>query len=166
LSTAPPSHAQLVAWDDDHVWHPFTPHGVYRADDPLMIVAGDGHYLIDADGTRYLDGVSSLWCNLFGHRRPEIDLAIQEQLGRIAHSTFLGNASVPAVQLARRLGQVAPAGLERVFFSDNGSTAVEVALKMAYQYWQQAGGGRDRRKAALAGTHERAIVLPPGSSWY
>jgi adenosylmethionine-8-amino-7-oxononanoate aminotransferase len=114
-----------------------------------MIVAGEGHYLIDADGSHYLDGVSSLWCNLFGHRRPEIDCAIREQLDRIAHSTFLGNASAPTVELAHRLVQLAPAGLERVFFSDNGSTAVEVAVKMAYQYWQQADGGRGHERTTF-----------------
>src|SRR5204862_7599336 len=113
--------------DDANVWHPFTPHSVYRDEEPLMVVAGEGNYLIDADGRRYLDGVASLWCNLFGHRRPEIDEAIRDQLGRIAHSTFLGNASEPAVTLAKRLVEIAPPGLTRVFFSDNGSTAVEVA---------------------------------------
>jgi adenosylmethionine-8-amino-7-oxononanoate aminotransferase len=144
-----PTRAELVAWDDAHVWHPFTPHSVYRTEDPLMVVGGEGHYLIDADGTRYLDGVASLWCNLFGHRRPEIDAAIRAQLDRIAHSTFLGNASAPAVTLARRLIDLAPTGLSRVFFSDDGSTAVEVAAKMAYQYWQQADGGRERRRTAF-----------------
>ena len=144
-----PTRAELVAWDDAHVWHPFTPHTVYRAEDPLMVVAGEGHYLIDADGTRYLDGVASLWCNLFGHRRPEIDAAIRGQLDRIGHSTFLGNASAPAVTLARRLVSLAPAGLSRVFFSDDGSTAVEVAAKMAYQYWQQADGGRGRERTTF-----------------
>ncbi|MGH7511968.1 MAG: adenosylmethionine--8-amino-7-oxononanoate transaminase [Gemmatimonadales bacterium] len=144
-----PTRAELVAWDEAHVWHPFTPHSVYRTDDPLMIVAGEGHYLVDADGSRYLDGVASLWCSLFGHRRPEIDAAIRAQLERIAHSTFLGNASAPAVTLARRLVGLAPAGLTRVFFSDDGSTAVEVAAKMAYQYWQQAHAGRGRARTAF-----------------
>lgn len=144
-----PSREELVAWDDACVWHPFTPHSVYRDEDPLMVVAGEGHYLIDADGSRYLDGVSSLWCNLFGHRRPEIDAAIRTQLDRIAHSTFLGNASAPAVELARRLVELAPDGLTRVFYSDDGSTAVEVAVKMAYQYWQQADGGRGRGRTAF-----------------
>ena len=144
-----PTRAELVAWDDAHVWHPFTPHTVYRSEDPLMVVAGEGHYLIDADGARYLDGVASLWCNLFGHRRSEIDAAIRGQLDRIAHSTFLGNASAPAVTLARRLVSLAPAGLSRVFFSDDGSTAVEVAAKMAYQYWQQADGGRGRERTTF-----------------
>lgn len=146
ISKADLARDELVEIDDAHVWHPFTPHSAYRGDDPLMIVAGEVHYLVDADGRRYLDGVSSLWCNLFGHRRPEIDAAIVEQLGRIAHSTFLGNASEPAVRLAKRLVDLAPNGLTRVFFSDNGSTAVEVALKIALQYWQQHDGGRERQR--------------------
>lgn len=143
--------ATLEAWDDAHVWHPFTPHAVYRDEDPLLIAAGEGNYLIDVDGARYLDGVSSLWCNTFGHRHPAIDAAVRAQLDQIAHATMLGNATVPSIVLARRLAQLAPAGLERVFFSDNGSTATEIALKMAYQYWQQAdGGARSQRKRFLA----------------
>ena len=140
---------ELKAIDRAYVWHPFTPHSAYADDDPLMVVAGEGHYLIDADGRRYFDGVSSLWCNLFGHRRPEIDAAIREQLDRIAHATFLGNATAPAVTLAKRLVDKAPAGLSRVFYSDNGSTAVEVALKMALQYWQQADGGAQKQRSAF-----------------
>ena len=139
----------LTTLDDTYVWHPFTPHSVYRHEDPLMIVEGDGHYLIDADGRRLLDGVSSLWCSIFGHRRPEIDAAVHSQLDRIAHSTFLGNASAPAVTLAKRLIEHAPTGLQRVFYSDNGSTSVEVALKMAYQYWQQVGGADERRRTGF-----------------
>ncbi len=139
----------LRAIDRAHVWHPFTPHSAYADDDPLMVVAGEGHYLIDADGRRYLDGVSSLWCNLFGHRRAEIDQAIRDQLDRIAHATFLGNATAPAVTLAKRLVDLAPDGLTRVFYSDNGSTAVEVALKMALQYWQQADGGAGKERTAF-----------------
>ncbi len=140
---------ELRELDALHVWHPFTPHSAYADDDPLMVVAGEGHYLIDADGRRYFDGVSSLWCNLFGHRRPEIDAAIRAQLDRIAHATFLGNATAPAVTLAKRLVDKAPAGLSRVFYSDNGSTAVEVALKMALQYWQQADGGAQKQRTAF-----------------
>lgn len=143
------SRDELVRLDDAHVWHPFTPHSVYRDESPLMVVAGDGNYLIDADGRRYLDGVASLWCNLFGHRRAEIDAAIVDQLGRIAHSTFLGNASGPAVALAARLIGLAPEGLTRVFFSDNGSTAVEVALKVALQFWQQHEGGSERQRSVF-----------------
>lgn len=147
----PPDAATLQAWDDAHVWHPFTPHTVYRAEEPLMIAGGEGHWLVDTEGRRYLDGVSSIWCSAFGHRRPELDAAIREQLDRIAHSTFLGHASVPAVLLARRLAELAPDPLTRVFFSDNGSTASEIAVKMAYQYCQQAEGGRwKNRKRFLA----------------
>lgn len=143
--------ATLEAWDDAHVWHPFTPHAVYRDEDPLLVAAGEGNYLIDVEGRRYLDGVSSIWCNTFGHRHPAIDAAIRAQLDQIAHATMLGNATVPAIVLARRLAQLAPEGLTRSFFSDNGSTATEIALKMAYQYWQQAdGGARASRKRFLA----------------
>jgi adenosylmethionine-8-amino-7-oxononanoate aminotransferase len=138
--------AQLEAWDDAHLWHPFTPHSVYRQEEPLLIAAGDGHYLVDVDGRRYLDGVASLWCNAFGHRHPRIDAAVVAQLGQVAHATLLGHASVPAVRLARRLVELAPPGLSRVFFSDDGSTAVEVALKMALQHWQQRDGGREKHR--------------------
>ena len=96
----------LVRWDDAHVWHPFTPHSVYRAEEPLMVVAAEGHELIDADGRRLLDGVSSLWCTIFGHRVPEIDRALNAQLQRVAHATFLGNASAPGVVLAKRLAEL------------------------------------------------------------
>ena len=120
-----PDRATLEAWDDAHVWHPFTPHTVYRAEAPLMVVAAEGHELIDVDGRRYLDGVGSLWCNILGHRRPELDAAVREQLERVAHATFLGNAGVPGVVLAKRLADLAPDPLTRVFYSDSGSTAVE-----------------------------------------
>jgi adenosylmethionine-8-amino-7-oxononanoate aminotransferase len=141
----PHDRETLVAWDDAHVWHPFTPHSVYRDEEPLMVVRGEGHELIDADGRRLLDGVSSLWCAIFGHQVPEIDRALTDQLGRIAHATFLGNASAPGVALAKALADLAPGDLSRVFFSDDGSTAVEVAVKMALQFWAQSGSpGRDR----------------------
>ena len=140
-----PDKDTLIAWDDAHVWHPFTQHSTYRQDQPLMVVEGDGHYLIDVDGNRYLDAVASIWCSPFGHRRHEIDQAIRDQLDLIAHATFLGNASGPGVVLAKRLVDLAPSGLTRVFFSDNGSTATEIAIKMAHQFCQQSGRtGRDR----------------------
>ena len=126
------------------VWHPFTQMAEWEADAPLVIERGEGNYLIDTDGNRYFDGVSSLWVNLFGHRRREIDEAIRSQLDRLAHSTFLGLTHPPAVELAEKLLAVAPAGLSRVFFSDNGSTAMEIAIKMAFQYWRQKGGGDGR----------------------
>jgi len=147
----PPTREQLEAWDDAHLWHPFTPHSVYREDSPLLIETGDGNYLVDVDGRRYLDGVSSIWCSAFGHRRPEIDAAIRRQLNRIAHATFLGNSNVPAVVLGRRLVEITPPELTRVFFSDNGSTANEVALKLAFQFWRQVGeAGATRRTKFLA----------------
>jgi adenosylmethionine-8-amino-7-oxononanoate aminotransferase len=129
--------AELRQWDRDHVWHPFTavPEG---GGEPLLIIErAEGCYLIDTEGRRYLDGVSSLWCNVHGHRAPELDAALRQQLERVAHSTMLGLANVPATQLARRLVELAPPGLTRVFYSDDGATAVEVALKMAFQYWRQ-----------------------------
>ena len=97
-------------------------------------------YLQDIHGRRYLDGVSSIWVNIHGHQKPALDRALSAQLKRIAHSTLLGLSNVPAIELAKELIQIAPAGLTRVFYSDNGSTAVEVALKMAFQYWQLKGG--------------------------
>jgi adenosylmethionine-8-amino-7-oxononanoate aminotransferase len=129
--------ARLRAADKAHLWHPFTPMAEWTAGDPVVIAAGEREFLIDTDGHRYLDGVSSLWCNLHGHRRPEIDRAVREQLDRIAHSTLLGLASAPSIELAERLVRIAPPGLARVFYSDSGATAVEIALKMAFQYWRQ-----------------------------
>ncbi len=150
--------AELEAWDDQFVWHPFTPHSVYRSEEPLMIVAGEGNYLIDARGRRYLDGVSSIWCNTFGHRRAEIDAAVTAQLGRIAHATFLGNASAPGVVLAKRLVEITPKSLTRVFYSDNGSTAVEIALKMALQYWQLRGKPGRKRFVGLGNAYNGDTV--------
>jgi adenosylmethionine-8-amino-7-oxononanoate aminotransferase len=156
-----PTPEELRAFDDAHLWHPFTPHSVYRAEEPLLIESGEGNWLIDVDGNRYLDGVASLWCNAFGHRRPEIDAAIVSQLGRIAHATLLGHSHVPAVTLAKRLAEIAPEGLTRVFFSDDGSTAVEVALKISWQFFRQADGGREARRTkflALGGAYHGDTV--------
>ena len=141
----------LKEWDDAYVWHPFTPHSVYREEAPLMVVAGEGHYLIDASGERYLDAVGSIWCNLFGHRRPELDEAVREQLDHIAHSTMLGNANDRPVILARRLLERAPANLGKVFYSDNGSTSVEIAMKMALQFWQQHRDGEEGQRTTFMG---------------
>lgn len=130
------------------VWHPFTQMSEY--DDPTVIVSGQGNWLTDADGGRYLDGISSLWCNVHGHRRPEIDRAVREQLGRIAHSTLLGLAGPPSIELARRLADLAPGDLGHVFYSDDGSTAVEAALKIAYQFHQQKPDPEPRRARFIA----------------
>ncbi len=110
-----------------------------------MIERGEGTRLVDSRGRSYIDGVSSLWCNVHGHRHPLIDAAVREQLDRIAHSTMLGLTHPPAAQLAARLVELAPPGLSRVFYCDSGSAATEIALKMAFQYWQQRGGQHRRR---------------------
>ncbi len=120
-----------------YIWHPFTPMTDWEAQQPLMISHGKGSFVFDVDGNAYLDGTSSIWVNLHGHQHPTLDHAIREQLKQIAHSTLLGLSHPPAIQLAKALVSLAPQGLERVFFSDNGSTAVEIAIKMAIQYWQQ-----------------------------
>jgi len=127
----------LQEWDKLYVWHPFTQMKDWLDEEPLIIEEGQGSYLKDTDGHWYLDGISSLWVNLHGHRRRELDEAIRKQLGKIAHSTLLGLANVPSIRLAEKLTKIAPSGLNKVFYSDNGSTAVEIALKMAFQYWQQ-----------------------------
>src|SRR6266849_9441003 len=132
-----PSRQQLEQWDHDHLWHPFTPMQDYLAEAPLIIERAEGCLLVDLDGREYIDGVSSLWCNVHGHRVPQLDQAIRDQLDRVAHSTLLGLANVPSIRLARRLVELAPSGLSHVFFSDDGATAVEAALKMAFQYWRQ-----------------------------
>lgn len=139
------SPEQLRQWDNDHVWHPFTPMQAYRDEHAPIIVSGDGFELIDTGGRRFLDGISSLWCNVHGHRVPEIDAAIAAQLQQISHTTLLGLSSQPSIELARRLVELAPAPLTRVFFSDSGATAVEAALKIAYQYHRQKPGGPQER---------------------
>lgn len=128
---------QLKEWDRQHLWHPFTQMKEYAGEENLVIERGEGNYLIDTEGKRYLDGVSSLWVNLHGHRKKEIDEAIKDQLDKIAHSTLLGVTNPPAVLLAKKLAEMT--NLPHVFYSDNGSTAIEVALKIAFEYWQLKG---------------------------
>jgi adenosylmethionine-8-amino-7-oxononanoate aminotransferase len=132
--------------DKSFVWHPFTQMKEWLEEKPLIIVEGQGCFLKDVYGKWYLDGVSSLWVNIHGHKRGEIDAAIREQLDKIAHSTLLGLGNVPSIKLAERLIAIASqsfAGskrkLSKVFYSDNGSTSVEIALKMAFQYWSHKG---------------------------
>ena len=132
-----PSPEALRDWDRAHLWHPFTPQADWAADEPLVIERAEGVYLYDDRGRRYLDGVSSLWCNVHGHRHPALDDALRSQIDKVAHSTLLGATHPTAVELARELVVRTPEGLTRVFFSDDGATAVEVALKMAFQYWRQ-----------------------------
>jgi adenosylmethionine---8-amino-7-oxononanoate aminotransferase len=139
--------------DRKHVWHPFTQQLGWSAEDAPIIESAEGTDLIDTDGNRYIDGVSSLWCNVHGHRHPHIDAAVRDQLGRVAHSTMLGLTHPPAIELAERLAAIAPPGLSRVFYSDSGSTATEIALKMAFQYWQQQGGDSARRTRFVSLRH-------------
>ena len=122
------------AWDKKYIWHPFTQMKEWEKGSQVIIERGEGNYLIDTQGRRYLDGVSSLWCNVHGHRVPAVDRAVLEQLGRIAHSTFLGLTHVPAIELSKKLIEIAPGGLSRVFYSDSGSASVEAALKMAPRF--------------------------------
>src|SRR3954453_16515352 len=131
--------AQLRSLDKQFVWHPFTPMSLWDQSDPLVVTDADGMYLIDSDGNRYLDGVSSLWCNVHGHRVPEIDAAIRAQLDRFAHSTLLGLTNEPAIILADRLMKLVPQNLKKIFYSDSGATATEIAFKLAVQYWHNIG---------------------------
>ena len=119
-----PTSEQLQEWDERHFWHAFTPMAEYSS---LVIERAEGVWLYDTEGNRYLDGVSSMWCNLLGHRRPEIDAAIRDQLGRVAHSTSLGMANAPAVVLSKQLADLAPGDLQHVFYGSDGSSAVEIA---------------------------------------
>jgi adenosylmethionine-8-amino-7-oxononanoate aminotransferase len=143
------SKKALQEKDFRYLWHPFTQMQEWFTEESLIIDRGEGNYLIDVDGNRYLDGVSSLWCNVHGHGRPEIDQAVVTQLQRIAHSTLLGVSHPPAILLAERLVEMAPPGLSKVFYSDNGATGVEIALKMAFQYWQQQESERYRGKTGF-----------------
>ena len=131
--------------DQQHLWHPFTQQQGWAEEEPVVIDRAEGTTLIDSAGRRYIDGVSSLWCNVHGHRHRGIDRAVRDQLDRVSHSTMLGLTHAPAAELASRLVAIAPPGLNRVFYSDSGSTATEIALKMAFQYWQQQGGEATRR---------------------
>ncbi|UZP66734.1 adenosylmethionine--8-amino-7-oxononanoate transaminase [Desulfovibrio mangrovi] len=144
-----PRTAALREQDKHHLWHPFTQQADWTQTDPLIIERGEGNWLMDTDGNRYLDGVSSLWTNVHGHRRPELDAALAEQLGKIAHSTLLGLGSVPSIELAARLINIAPQGLTRVFYSDSGSTAVEIALKLAFQFCLQNGAAERSKFASM-----------------
>jgi adenosylmethionine-8-amino-7-oxononanoate aminotransferase len=130
---------ELAELDRRHLWHPFTQQQGWMEEDFPIIESADDTTLYDTEGNAYIDGVSSLWCNVHGHRHPAIDIAIKDQLDRVAHSTMLGLSHAPGVKLAERLVDLAPDGLTRVFFSDNGSTACEIALKMAYQWHHQRG---------------------------
>ena len=129
----------LVAWDKRYLWHPFTQMQDWLAEEPVIIERGEGCYLIDIAGNRYIDGMASMWTSVHGHNHPELNAALKTQVDKVAHTTLLGYSNIPAIELAKKLVEITPVGLNKVFYSDNGSTAIEIALKMAYQYWQHKG---------------------------
>ena len=136
----PKSKAQrLKQWDLEYIWHPFTQMKDWVKEEPLIIDSAWGIYLKDIDGNIYMDGVSSLWVNVHGHCHAHIDATINRQIGKLSHSTLLGLSNTPSIELSKRLIDIAPKNLRKVFYSDNGSTSVEIAIKMAYQYWQNTG---------------------------
>lgn len=145
----------LVALDRAHIWHPFTHHGLWgtESDPAVVIVGAEKNELIDAQGRRYLDAISSLWCNTLGHRVSAIDDAIRAQLERFAHSTLLGLSSEPAIRLAARLAELTPGDLSRSFFSDAGATAVELALKIAIAHAEITHGPKRRKILTLGGAY-------------
>ena len=152
------TYDKLKQLDHTYLWHPFTQMQEWMGEEPCIISGGDGNYLVDVHGRKYLDGVSSLWCNVHGHRKKELDDAIRDQLEKIAHSTFLGLSHVPGIQLAEKLIEIAPQGLKRVFYSDSGATAVEIALKMAVQYWQLKGAPQRTQIVSLAESYHGDTV--------
>lgn len=135
----------LQEYDRRYLWHPFTQMKEWTETDPIVIERGEGSWLIDTDGNRFLDGVATIWTNVHGHCRREINEAIKIQVDRLEHSTLLGLTNDKATLLAKRLVEIAPSGLARVFYSDNGSTAVEIGIKMAFQYWQHLGKPEKQR---------------------
>jgi adenosylmethionine-8-amino-7-oxononanoate aminotransferase len=142
-----PTRETLEHWDRHHVWHAFTQMEEYE---PLLIERGEGCWLVDTEGRRYLDGSASMWCNVHGHRHPRLDAALASQAGKVAHTTNLGLSNPTTVEFARRLCDHTPPGLDRVFFSDDGSTAIEAALKMAFQFWRQTSPARPEKTRFIA----------------
>ncbi|HEY8682027.1 MAG TPA: aminotransferase class III-fold pyridoxal phosphate-dependent enzyme, partial [Rhodanobacter sp.] len=158
MSIPASSNIALATRDLKHLWHPCTQmhdHDSTGKDSVPMvpIVRGEGAWLIDADGRRYLDGISSWWTNLFGHANPRIAAALAEQARTLEHVIFAGFTHEPAIELAEELVRITPAGLDRVFYADNGSAAIEVALKMSFHYWLNQGHGEKTRFIALTGSY-------------
>lgn len=140
-----PDQDLLQTWDHTYLWHPFTPMKLWSEEKPLIIQRGKDFRLQDVEGRWYIDGVSSLWVTVHGHSQPALNSALKRQIKEIAHSTLLGLSHPPAITLAKELIKIVPQGLQRVFYSDSGSTAVEIALKMAFQYW--ANQGQSQKKS-------------------
>ena len=141
------AHDELHEWDQQHVWHAFTQMAEYT---PFIVERGHGCTLFDIHGQPYLDGVSSLWCNVHGHNHPRINQAIRDQLDQVSHVTSLGASNPTTIRLARRLVERSPAALQHVFFASDGAAAVEVALKIAFQYWQQRTDPKPEKTRYLA----------------
>ena len=147
------SNAALAERDLRHLWHPCTQMHDHQTVPMLPIVRGEGAWLIDADGRRYLDGISSWWTNIFGHANPRIAAALKTQLDTLEHVIFAGFTHEPAIELAEELVRITPPGLDKVFLADNGSAAIEVALKMSFHYWLNLGHGEKTRFIALSGSY-------------
>jgi adenosylmethionine-8-amino-7-oxononanoate aminotransferase len=144
---------KLIELDRKYLWHPFTQMADWLKSEPVIIDSADGFYLIDTEGNRYIDGVSSLWCNVHGHRVKKIDDVIKAQIDRVSHSTLLGLGQTKSIELAEQLIRIAPQNLQKVFYSDSGATAVEIALKMAYQYSQNIGEKKRTKFVALESSY-------------
>lgn len=144
---------KLVEADKKCLWHPFTQMAGWLEDEPVIIDSADGFFLIDTESRRYIDGFSSLWCNVHGHRVKRIDDAISDQLSKVAHSTLLGLGQSRSIELAEKLVEITPDGLEKVFYSDSGATSVEIAIKMAYQYQQNIGHRKRTKFISLANSY-------------
>src|SRR5437867_932551 len=136
--------------DKEFVWHPYTQMGDWQKWNNRVIVKGEGFYLVDSEGRKYLDGIASMWCNVWGHGQNKVVEAMKEQLKNLQHSTLFGLASGPSTQLAEKIVNMAK-GMDRVFYTDNGSTAIEAAMKMALQYWRNR--GRDAKREFIALEH-------------
>ena len=144
------SHADWIARDAARVWHGFTQMSTYAANQPVVVERAEGHELIDPDGNRYLDAISSLWVTTLGHRVPELDAALVEQLGKVAHTTMLGNGNVAAIELAEALAGVVPVDDPHVLYASDGAAAVEQALRIAFQFWVNRGIEGRKRYLAIA----------------
>lgn len=147
-----------LARDFQNIWHPCTQHKDYEVSKPLLVERAEGVYLFDSDGKRYLDAISSWWVNLLGHNHPRLNAALKNQLEKMAHVMFAGITHQPAIDLASSLVELSPEKLGKVFFSDNGSTSVEVALKMSLQFWQQSGQENKTRFLFLKGGYHGETV--------
>ncbi len=139
--------------DKKYIWHPFTQMKDWLSEEPLVIKRGKGNFLYDTNGNKYLDAVSSLWVTVHGHNNTRLNNALKAQLKKIAHSTLLGLANEPSAILAEKLVGILPEGITKIFYSDNGSTSVEIALKMSFQYWQLMGFKKKTKFAYLENSY-------------